>query len=430
MSGSLYALARSKLLRKWRARQARLRASHCLRRLQRELTACPERKIRVAFLVVENQKWSAQSVYDAMAESQRFDPLLLASTHVENTPSGSGRAGLRTALEENIAFAHRRGLRVEPAYDRNTTRFIPLSSYVPDIVFYEQPYGLPAEHCPATVSRFALTCYIPYGYGIYLARNSGQKYQAGFSEYIWKTFVESEDFLRFSGNTRLLRDSSFVPTGYPKMDCLRQSGGSLNGEPKEGLRPKIVFAPHHAIDPHHQDSYGTFPWSGLWMLEQARARAEIKWVLKPHPKLKDALVQSGVMAARQVDEYFHAWETLENAEVVTGGDYIDAFMGSDALITDSGSFLMEYMLTGSPILLLVSSTSAGYSEFGERVVSSLYKATRVEEISGFIDGAVLARQDSRRNCRKSVTPPVSGKAGRKVKEYLESRLLDEGGRQQ
>ena len=422
MSRPLREYATHPLLYDWRMRRIRRRSADLVKQVTDAMASQPGRRLRVAFLMLENQKWSAQSVYDAMVLAPQFDPFVLVSTHVENVRGGS--AVLRTTLEENAVFARERGMRVEYAYDSMAARFVPLDAFKPDVVFYEQPYGLPFEHSAGVVSRFALTCYIPYGYGIYLARESGQKKSAGFSEYIWRTFLESESFLEYSGHFDLLRDRSCVPVGYPKMDALRDGSSVLRSkeESEAEATPEVVFAPHHSITNDHHDSYGTFSWSGRWMLEMARANQDVRWIFKPHPKLKESLVSSGEMSTSEVDQHFLEWENLDNVETVHDGAYMDRFVRSDAMITDSGSFMLEYLLTGKPILLLRSRESAGYSPFGERIASLLYEARNTGAIETFLESVVRRGQDPRRRDREAAMPSINRNSGSDIASYLGALL--------
>lgn len=402
----------------WKIRRANRRIATKLATPLRENGA---RRIRVAFLVIENQKWSSQSVHDALLNDPAFEPLIFASTHSRNTGKGAGK--LRTALEENVAFARRRGMKVVKVYDPEKGAFLPLAPFAPDIVFYEQPYGLPPEHAPNVVSRFALTCYVPYGYGIYLAHGSGQKNTRGFSEYIWRTFLESRAFLQEAGQLGLLKKHGMIAVGYPKMDRLAGfSEESEGGDARRGRRPTVIYAPHHSLSEEHQDRYGTFFWSGEWILEYARRNRDIAWVFRPHPKLRESLVESGLMSRQAVDDYFEAWGSLDNASIMLDGDCIDIFRDSDAMITDSGSFLLEYAYTGHPLLLLKNPASAGYSDFGERIAASLYGAEELGGVAQFLDDVVRARQDPRRAERMKVLPKIETDSGQRIVNHLRSEL--------
>ena len=161
------------------------------------------------------------------------------------------------------------------------------------------------------------------------------------------------------------------------------------------------------------------------MLDFARSTPELTWIFKSHPKLREQLVRTGIMTPAEVNRYFAAWGELPNGKVVLDGGYMAVFADSDAMITDSGSFLVEFLITGNPILLLVSAKSAGYSAFGEKLVSTLYRATEVGEIRGFVESVVVGDNDHRRRERAAVTPEISGNSGRNVANYLE-RMFDSG----
>ena len=70
-------------------------------------------KIKVVFLIRENQKWSYQSVYEEMANDDEFEPMVVVSllwlSHI-------GKDKTRNNLEENYEFFASRGINVDYAY--------------------------------------------------------------------------------------------------------------------------------------------------------------------------------------------------------------------------------------------------------------------------------------------------------------------------
>jgi len=49
------------------------------------------------------------------------------------------------------------------------------------------------------------------------------------------------------------------------------------------------------------------------------------------------------MTLNEVESYYAEWHNLSNGFVYDEGDYFNIFKSSDALITDCGSFLAEYL---------------------------------------------------------------------------------------
>ena len=135
------------------------------------------RKIRVLFYVTENQKWCYQSLYDLLAKSDIFEPFVVVSLL---TSVHSGNDSTRNNIEENYEFFKSRGMNVKYGYKDGA--YINLKIFSPDIIFYEQQWGLPRIHRPYKLSRQALTCYCPYGLSLF---NHDEDYAENFNYYLY-----------------------------------------------------------------------------------------------------------------------------------------------------------------------------------------------------------------------------------------------------
>ena len=118
----------------------------------------------------------------------------------------------------------------------------------------------------------------------------------------------------------------------------------------------VLYAPHwsfsHPRNPNFE-GYGTFLWSGKFMLEYARRHPEFKWIFKPHPSLKQKLLLSGAMTKESVESYWRDWSGIST--VCETCEYHELFLKAKAMITDSASFLTEFGATGKPLIHLISS---------------------------------------------------------------------------
>jgi CDP-glycerol glycerophosphotransferase (TagB/SpsB family) len=84
------------------------------------------------------------------------------------------------------------------------------------------------------------------------------------------------------------------------------------------------------------------------------------------------------------------------------GDYFKLFAGSTALITDSGSFLAEYLPTQKPVLVLESESSVGYNEMGQKIVDAYYHAKTAQEVRSFISENIELHIDPKRKDRERI----------------------------
>ena len=192
------------------------------------------RKIRVLFYVTENQKWCYQSLYDLLAKSEIFEPFVVAS--ILNSVH-AGNDSTRNNLEENYEFFKSRGMNVEYGYVNGA--YINLKDFQPDIVFYEQLWGLPHAHKARRVAKFAFTCYCPYGLSLF---NQDE-------DYLFKNFIDSEiNIKRFEKNIKGA-SKNCIATGYSKLDTyFDNQPTNLADYWRDPNKTKIIYAPHHSFE--------------------------------------------------------------------------------------------------------------------------------------------------------------------------------------
>lgn len=160
------------------------------------------------------------------------------------------------------------------------------------------------------------------------------------------------------------------------------------------------------------------------MLEYAKRHPEIKWVFKPHPLLKGRLVENGFMTRAEADSYYREWEKIGLA--CYDGGYADLFKRSRALITDSGSFLLEYMAVGKPLIRLEPvDFNMRFSPVFARVLNSFYTCRTLDEMFAALKLVVEDRQDPRREERQVAAREAGlfgNNAAERIVKYLSEAL--------
>ena len=320
-------------------------------------------KIKVAFLIRENQKWTYQSLYEKLEKSEKFEPIILVSI-LELVSKGKDK--IRNNLEKNYNFFKSKGMNVDYAYKDGS--FVDLKKFNIDMLFYDQPWDLPNLHKPHNVSEFALTFYASYSYELI---DNRQHYMSDFHKFLYKFFVDNElNLNRYESYMKGNSDNCIV-TGYIKLDeYLKPSQECKIWKDKDKF--KIIYAPHHSFE-KKGIHFATFDKNGKFILELAKKHPETTWVFKPHPRFKYALVRNNIMTENEAEEYFEEWNKI--GTVYDCGNYINLFQTSDLMITDSISFLAEYILSGHPIIRLLSSNHAKMNQIGDKINNVCY-ATR------------------------------------------------------
>lgn len=393
--------------------------------LKRLRAAYETRKLRVAFIVSELPKWKGQSVYDLMKESLAYEPFMAV------IPSGAeleclDSSGVERAVRQKVDYFKDRHMSVVSAWDALRHRVVDVQKIDVDILFYQQPWDTLGALAPHRVSSRALTFYFSY----YMLNNLNLKLEVGeeFHRTIYGYIVNS------AGVARMFRDEQrklgfahvpkFLPLGHPMMDNFHLCQNLIENQ------GYVIYAPHWTIVyGNHRPllHYSTFLENGSAVLDYARRHPQVKWVFRPHPALRKALMSSGAMSKIQIDNYYQAWEQIGIGWY--SGDYVDLFLSSRALITDCGSFLTEYAATGNPLVRLISKdiNVSPHPSLVE-VYASYYQVHDLDELQRTLDAVVLRGEDPIQAQRlKAVTAAglMGTHAAKNIVDYLDRLLSGE-----
>lgn len=383
------------------------------------------RPIRVVFFVSDISKWKGQTVYDLMLQSSAYSPEIAIFPQDEEI--ARGKEYVSASQEEKRLYFDSMGMNVRSQWDIGRNCAIPLSADNVDIVFYQQPWFIPEVLQPDKVSRVALTFYFPY----FVLNNSnnlvtGLEIGQWFHRMLFGHIVFSEDverlYERRIGGGRLRRAGEFLPLGHPMLDNFVLRGSNIKNE------GYVIYAPHFSIAFGAYDpilKYATFVWNGREILAYAKEHPEIKWVFKPHPGLKLALVKSGFMTESEVDAYYDDWARI--GKVCYTASYVDLFLASRAMITDCGSFLTEYAATGMPIIHLENPNSDVRAHpILETLYATYYRATSCDEMFATFESVLLRGEDPKKDARQDQVAATGLRnvyAAKNILEYLDALVL-------
>ena len=373
-------------------------------------------KITIAFFVTQKQLWGCQSLYNAFLMNKLFDPIVVVFPNNEDAINSK----IETT-QNNYSYFLDKGMNVIYGYDDE--EYITLSEISSDIIFYDQP----CPHIPESLmwfeaSKYSLICYIPYGYKV------AGFYQAHFNMYLqnscWTVFAESDWHKQQFENYGARNGDNVIVSGLPKLDEYSNSGVICTGDNSK----TIIWAPHWSISGKSSIGFSTFEYNYKFFYNCAINYKKINWIFKPHQRLRYYLEDVCFMSRKEIDNYYESWGFLPNGEFADDAEYFSLFRKSDALITDCGSFLAEYLPTKNPILYLKSdNNTAGYNEIGEKLISCYYNAKNNEEIKIFIEDVVVEGKDVMKESRLSnlylVRPNLDG-AGEFIVNYLEHNIIN------
>lgn len=392
----------------------------CRRNYARQIEHCHAKlkrgeKLRVMFLVSELSKWKTQSLYDRMSESNEFTPFIAVS----------GRGDWQESpeywpLTDEAARSFRdKGMNCVVVADFEKVCNISLDNFSPDIIFYEQPYNWKREYMPITVSRFALTAYVPY----YVPTNEidplwyvGAFHRTNFLYILLNERIK--DALSNYIDPRLYAGRQ-VALGHTFYDLYAEDYQLKSNN----SRDLVIYAPHWTFDhPNNVNSQNisTFLWNGKEILAYAKKHPEVKWLFKPHPGLQWKLVESGAWSKEAVDAYYREW--AEIGQCYYGNDYVKLFKRSRAMITDCSSFVAEYPPCGGAMIHLRSATQKLelLRAYG-KMYDAFYQVHNLEEMYRVFDMVIERGEDPKREERMRAVKElnlIGNNAAKNIIDYL------------
>lgn len=339
--------------------------------------------LKVIFYVYDSSRWKSQSVYDLMVKDERFEPVIVVTKNYSDKDNMNYQS--IDDIKKNYEFFKSLGMNVEYGYDLEKDDFIPFETFNPDLIFYSHPWYVYKTQGPVVCSKFALTYYVPY---FISDTNEFFEYDLRFHRYLYRHYVPNDIIRKNYASKMPNKGVNLVTVGHPHLDYFYL-------DKKEHEKKYLIYAPHWSVCGNNI-RYSTFDWSGYEILQFAQKHTELNWVFKPHPALYRSLFTSGYMTQKQADDYFNTWKEI--GQIYDTGDYLDLFMKSYAMITDSGSFLNEYLLTKQPLIHLVSEKFIG-NESVREICKGYYDAFNIEDLNKCMDEIIIKRNDPKKEYR-------------------------------
>lgn len=373
------------------------------------------RKIRIDFLFQLPEVWSSwETIWEHCLTDERIKARLILLPFFHGSSPDVGRAR---------RFLGRKGY-----------SFTDLSAYdlgrdQPDIVFVQNPYDStrPEElNTSALLERGIKIVYVPYGLDVCGGEeNIRWQYDLDIQRKAWRIFVRSEAHRRMYAEHCQAGNEHVIVSGHPKMDKMVAQGKQKPDAEAAAERDGrvVLWCPHFSVG---GKGWSTYDRLAEPILSYFEAHPEMTLIVRPHPLFFPTLRAQGLL-----DEEGEAAlrRRLSSGNVMLDEEesYIPSFEASDALMADAGSFLLEYLPTGKPILYLENPIGPGLSETGS-FVSMYYQARDMESVGAFLR-MISERQDPRRNARMALLKEqffrLDGDVGRSIKDHVVEAFMAE-----
>lgn len=296
-------------------------------------------KIKVAFIAQMPEIWDKESpIYEAMLADQEFDPVLVAIPPCYDPENST----INTEYGESNYFLEKYPSCIR-AY--NNGAWISLANYNFDYVFLQRPYDhyLPNGFRSYDLVRFTKVCYIPYGFVGADVFNGGNSDKTFFRN-IYFSFLESEymvDVLSKKFRTRSERKNhKILNAGYPALIPY------FSFDKTENLHT-LMWTPRWSFDPviggsnflNYKDCF----------IDTVKRYPDFRYIFRPHPLMFGEILNKGFMTQKEIDNYIAELEAI-GVVYDKNTPLVESLKSVDVLITDFSTIIIQFFLTGRPII--------------------------------------------------------------------------------
>lgn len=380
----------------------------------------------VAFFLPIPGMWKADYLFRLMEKHPKYHPYIVIYPYSKY--KGFNEDEIFSTIRRTENFVRQRGFEYIIPYDEEKHCWKDVKKeYHPDIVFFCSPYRDTDPKYYVYHFMDALTCYISYSfvslnlYDLHYRTLAVNLYGMCFEE----TETHREFACRYGRNAGI----NAVTSGYPGTEVYlhKEYVPAEVWKPQPHPKKRVIWAPHHTINECDGFCCSTFLNYYEHMLQLAeKYKDTIQFAFKPHQLLKFKLMK--LWGEERALDYYQRWADMENTQLEEAG-YVDLFIGSDAMIHDSGSFTTEYLFQKKPVmyLFLKNDPSILFNEFGKKSFEQHYHGKCVEDIENFLQKVVLEGKDELSQSRQAffeeyLAPKDGLMPSEKIMQLIEEKI--------
>lgn len=386
------------------------------------------KKINVVFVCHRPQVWnSLKTVFEQCNSDSDFNVTIVAIPLKKQLPDlGFNHEIYETEGAEE--FWKDFPCKVVNGYNYNTKQWFDLKTLNPDYVFFQQPYNI--AKCEAykswNVGKYTTIAFVHYG----LNTNREMKFEclpADFYKNVRLHFVERQIDYDIYNEWQQITNNTFTKkyiTGYPRFDLIKNYQNCESNMWKTHNRSKfrIIWTPRWCTN---ENNCHFFRYKDKWF-DYCKNNDNVDFVFRPHPQAWLSYAQYDNFSVEDSKNYMKAYDNENNMNVDSESDYMPLFYSSDVLVTDFSSIIIEYFLTGKPIIYCKNDKSL--FEQTEKWTEGFYYARTWADVEEYLNmlksGEDPLFEKRRKLIRSEFQLPEKG-AGYEIKELLKKDFKGE-----
>ena len=334
-------------------------------------------KIKVLFVCHRPAVWeSLHSVYDALKQDERFDPMIVAIPNKKELP---GVWLNHEEYETEGAEQFWKDYDCINGYDYQTKQWVDLKKYKPDYLFFQQPYNVArcAMYHSKVVSRYAKIAYVAYYSPIVYDEVYVDCTPADFLNDLSFFFTQNDKdhaFIQKRFNDIGSHHCQIINTGFPRYDNVLRYRGSTCDLWKRSDSYKMIWTPRWTTN---EGNCNFFAYKDL-LVEYCRKNADVELAFRPHPQAFMEWESTGELTKEDREEYLQNYRG-SNMHIDDSEDYFPLLFSADCLISDRSTMISDFLCTGKPVIYCMNDRNGNLDSDFFSVVYTVRSWTELEQ---------------------------------------------------
>lgn len=355
-----------------------LQIAFAYRRIKNVTTHSNDKPV-ILFIVQRTEVFnSVRTIFEEAVNSKSCDVYLLPLPRACSSEAGQIIKTDTFELVRQFCLNLNKGNVIE-TYNKNDNTYFDLSQLNIDYIFLNVPYSnqYPDEYSFEKLAQFGKICFVPYGYTLGNITKYLDVYKTEFNDDLLKnaSFIFSDSRATYEFCKKNLWISEIISGkrlfnfGFPRFDTIVTS--------KSNQIFTALWIPRWTTS--SQSSFFSssfFEFKDIILDFFSHKSKECRLITRPHPIAFDNYVKEGIMSQDDVSEYKSRF--TGNLYLDEEADYLNSFSKADVLIADFSSIIIEYFITGKPIIYC--GTSNDFAKENKYITDTFYFASNWDDV--------------------------------------------------
>ena len=373
--------------------------------------------IRILFIVIDPNTWNkSKAVYEEMLKEDKIDLSMVCVPSINDVDKNT-----------TYEFFSSLGYNCIDAKLKNGDWF-DIQTLKPHYIFYTEPYNnyLPDKYKSFITASYAKICIVTYGMTI--AREFLKIRPRDFYRDVYICYANNKDELSYNINQfkrnhkRKLQFTKFF--GFVAFEELENSK-MLSSRSWDFSRNnfRVIWTPRWTLDSKTGGS-NFFKYKDF-LIDFAKKNKYMDFLFRPHPMALKNFVQNGLMTQKEVLEFQNICLNENNLNLDDEKDYSSTFWGSDVLISDVSSIVVEYFFTGKPIIFCKNKdVSMQFLPFFQKILEVCYVVENIDELDSVVR-KLYAGEDCLKDKRKIAFQEIFGENATDVARSIVNDIIND-----